>query len=90
MKTFAKIAVAGLLAISTSAFAAHPTTIRFDQNVRTDDGAQYSRFIVQCSNGKSKSLTALDDQHKWCVGDGSQKDCYRKQLRAAQAACRIR
>lgn len=88
MRTFVFTAIAGLLTLSSSAFAAHPSTIRFDQNGKTADGTQFSRFVVQCSNGESKAMTAWNDQRKWCVGDQSQKSCFRRQLRAAQAACR--
>lgn len=90
MKTFTTIAAAGLMAVSAAAFAAHPTSIRFDQYAKTNDGSQFAKFVVQCSNGKSMPLTAWNNQRKWCVGDKSQENCHRKQLEAAQAACRIR
>lgn len=90
MKTFTTIAAAALMAVSAASYAAHPTSIRFDQYGKTADGTKYATYVVKCSNGKSMPMTAWNNRRKWCVGDQSKENCHPKQLRAAKAACKIR
>ena len=85
IKTAATIA---LLAISSSGFAAKPTSIVFDSNHETGEGATYSTYMVKCTNGKKMELTAWDNRRKWCVGDASSDRCEKKQIKAAKAACK--
>ena len=47
----AKIAtVSALLALSSAAFAAKPTSIVFQGNHESSTGAAYSEYMVKCSN----------------------------------------
>jgi hypothetical protein len=85
IKTFV---VTGLLALSTSALAAKPTSITFDSNGTTADGTPYASYLVKCSNGKSMPLTAWDDRKKWCVGDATSEQCEKKQIKVAKKACK--
>ena len=86
IKTAAAIS---LLAISSSGFAAKPTSIVFDSNNETGEGATYSTYMVKCSNGKKMELTAWDNRRKWCVGDAASQDCEKKQIKAAKQACKL-
>lgn len=81
-------AVAALAAFSATSFAAKPTSIVFDANGETSDGSPYSTYMVKCSNGKKKELTAWDNRKKWCVGDATSETCEKKQIKAAKAACK--
>lgn len=86
---FIKVAAfAALAAFAASSFAAKPTSIVFDANGETSDGTPYSTYMVKCSNGKKKEVTAWDNRKKWCVGDANSETCEKKQIKAAKAACK--
>jgi hypothetical protein len=82
------VVAASLLALSTTALAAKPTSIIFDSNGTTADGTPYSSYQVKCSNGKKMPLTAWDNRKKWCVGDETSQECEKKQIKAAKKACK--
>ena len=82
------VVAASLLALSTTALAAKPTSIIFDSNGTTADGTPYSSYQVKCSNGKKMPLTAWDNRKKWCVGDETSQGCEKKQIKAAKKACK--
>ena len=82
------IAAAMLLACSTAALAAKPTSIVFQANGETEDGTAYSEYLVKCSDGKKVPVTAWDNRRKWCVGEANSTVCEKKQIKAAKAACK--
>ena len=89
MNSTIKTIIAGsLLALSTSALAAKPTSIVFDSNGTTAEGTPYGSYQVKCSNGKKKPLTAWENRKKWCVGDAASEQCVKKQIKAAKKACK--
>lgn len=77
-----------LLCLSISALAAKPTAITFESEGKTPDGQEFASYVVKCSDGTEKPLTAWDSRKKWCVGKMSQEECEKKQIRAAKNACR--
>lgn len=84
-----KIAAASaLILFSAGSFAAKPTSIVFDANATTTEGAAYAKYTVKCSNGKKAELTAWDNRSKWCVGDATSENCEKKQINAAKGACK--
>ena len=88
MKFINVAAFAALAAFSASSFAAKTNSIVFDSNHENADGTPYSTYMVKCSNGKKKELTAWDGRKKWCVGDATSETCEKKQIKAAKAACK--
>lgn len=76
------------LAGSAAVFAAKPTSITFVSENQSADGQDYASYIVKCSDGEEKALTAWDQRKKWCVGEVSQENCEKKQIRAAKTACK--
>lgn len=49
-------------------------------------GKEYISYIVKCSNGKKRKITAWDNRKKWCIGMSYK--CYSSQMKAAAAACK--
>ncbi len=88
MKLIKTAAFAALATVSATSFAAKPTSIVFDSNHETADSTPYATYMVKCSNGKKKELTAWDNRKKWCVGDSESQECEKKQIKAAKAACK--
>lgn len=88
MKFIKVAAFAAAAVFSASSFAAKPTSIVFDANNETADGTPFATYMVKCSNGKKKELTAWDGRKKWCVGDATSEDCEKKQISAAKKACK--
>jgi hypothetical protein len=88
MKTVATAIACGLLAFSANSFAAKPTSIVFDANGTTAEGSTYGKYHVKCSNGKQMPITAWDNRKKWCVGEDSDENCQKKQIKAAKKACK--
>jgi hypothetical protein len=79
-----RIAIAALcMAAASTAFASKPTSITF-----VAEEADFATYVVKCSDGTEQKLTAWDQRKKWCVGEASQDDCDKKQIRAAKAACK--
>jgi hypothetical protein len=81
-------ATTALVIFSAGSFAAKPTSIIFNANAKTSDGAPYASYTVKCSNGKKAELTAWDNRSKWCVGDANSENCEKKQINAAKGACK--
>ena len=81
-------AAAALLAASSVAMAAKPTSIVFEANGETAEGTPFASYSVKCSNGKKAPMTAWDNRRKWCVGDEASAECEKKQIKAAKAACK--
>lgn len=88
MKIISAIAVAALIAVSQSTYAAKPVKITPGSKGEAS-GAEYRNYAVQCSNGKSHPLTAWDNGKKWCLGKDSERDCVKKQIKAAKSACKM-
>lgn len=79
-----------LLCGATAVFAAKPTSIAFSSYANTEEGEKFAQYVVKCSNGKSQPITAWDNRRSWCVGDESRENCHNKQMKAANAACKIK
>lgn len=89
MKILKLAACAALAAVSATTFAAKPRSIAFDAAHEAADGATYSTYMVKCSDGSEKQLTAWNESKKWCVGDANSDLCVNKQIKAAQKACKV-
>ena len=57
------------LIVSQAAMAAKPSSITFKQAKANGEDAQYQRYVVKCSDGKSHDITSWDNRKLWCVGD---------------------
>jgi hypothetical protein len=88
-KCISTILATTLLSLSMTAMAAKPTRIGFETDGIAPDGAEYSIYIVKCSNGHQQPITAWDKRKTWCVGSESKENCYNKQIKAAKKACKI-
>ncbi|MEE8060047.1 MAG: hypothetical protein V3T17_19775 [Pseudomonadales bacterium] len=82
------VLTAAVLAASTSAFAAKPTSIKYVEDIVVDNAVIYSHYQVKCSNGKLADISAWDNRKKWCVGKGGQDVCSKKQIKTAKKVCR--
>ena len=75
-----------IVTFSTQSFAAKPLSIKFIEDVIAGDRI-YSHYIVMCSNGSQRDLSAWDNRSIWCEGKGSKTRCNKKQLKTAKNAC---
>ncbi len=80
--------IAVLAAASTATFAARPSSLVYTGAGTTDNGVEFSNYSVKCTDGQRHPLTAWDNRRKWCIGEASQEECHRKQIKAAKQACR--
>jgi hypothetical protein len=74
--------------LSLSASAAKPVKITPDGK-GGENGSEFRNYIVECSNGKKQPLTSWDNGKRWCIGEGSQENCAKKQIKAAKTACKL-
>jgi hypothetical protein len=74
--------------LSPISYAAKPTDINYCKKGRTTFGKRYSTYIVRCSDGQKREITAWDERQKWCVGQSD--NCTNDQLKAAKKACNSR
>jgi hypothetical protein len=74
--------------LSVSAVAAKPVKITPDRKGDAN-GTAFRNYIVECSNGKRQALTSWDSGKKWCIGESSQANCAKKQIKAAKSACKL-
>jgi hypothetical protein len=72
---------------SAASLAARPTSIVFESNAETADGQLYGQYTVNCTDGRSVTLTAWEGNSRWCLGEAGGRDCQQKQIRAAKSAC---
>jgi hypothetical protein len=88
MKKYAIVGAAAALSLSLSVFAAKPVKITPGDKGQAS-GADFRNYVVECSNGKRQPLTSWDNGKKWCLGQGSQESCVKKQIKAAKSACKL-
>jgi hypothetical protein len=86
--TIRALLAAALTCLAAGAHAAKPTAITFESEGKAPDGQEYASYVVKCSDGTEKPLTAWDNRKNWCVGKVSREDCEKKQIRAAKNACK--
>jgi hypothetical protein len=79
---------AAAIVFTASAYAAKPTSITYVKEVPLANDEIYAEFLVKCSDGQEKSITAWENRKNWCQGVGLKDDCTRKQIDAAKAACK--
>lgn len=77
------------LAFSALSHAAKPVTISFQESIEGENGVRHDQYMVKCSDGKQRELTAWNKRRKWCIGDASSENCQKKQIKAAKAACKL-
>jgi hypothetical protein len=87
MNTCRKLSALLLILLSTSSYAARPTSIVFETERETGDGTPFAQYSVTCSDGRTVQLTAWEGRRKWCVGDGEARNCSARQISAAKSAC---
>lgn len=89
MKKVTQTLLVALLATASAAvFAARPSSLVYTGAGTDESGAEYSSYSVKCTDGQRHPLTAWDNRRKWCVGEASQEECHRKQIKAAKKACK--
>jgi hypothetical protein len=81
-----RFAVFGLL-FSSTVSAAKPTSIKYIEDIVLNNSLIYSHYVVNCSDGRTVSISAWDNQSKWCKGKGKLDDCSKKQLTTAKKVC---
>ena len=74
--------------VSTAGHAAKPEKI-IPGPEGVKDGESFRNYTVECSNGKRQPLTAWRGGKEWCVGLESTENCSKKQIKAAQDACKL-
>ncbi len=87
--TIITVVTTALLTVSVSALAAKPVKISPGAKGVAADGSKFRNYMVSCSNGKKQSLTSWKNGKQWCVGAESQRDCTKKQIKAAKTACKL-
>ena len=86
LKTILLTAVVAMTA--TQAFAARPVSIKYVEDIVVEGDQIYSHYVVSCSSGESKDISAWDKRKSWCVGKGAKDDCSKKQIKTAKKVCR--
>jgi hypothetical protein len=69
-------------------YAAKPTSIIFESGGLNKEGVDYGNYRVKCSDNRRPAITAWDKKKKWCLGEASQENCHKRQIKAAIAACK--
>lgn len=89
MKSLIKFsAVLALATVSVSSFAARPTSVTYVEDGNMADGTPYAHYVVKCSDGQEKDISAFDSRKLWCLGKGEKTDCQKKQIKVAKTVCR--
>lgn len=89
MMTFKKTLTATALLMATSAvFAAKPTSIKYIEEIVVEGDNVYAHYVVTCSDGAEKDISAWDNRKNWCVGKGGKDDCSKKQIKTAKEVCK--
>lgn len=76
------------LSLSCSVIAAQPKSVKYIEDIVTDNDDIYSHYIVKCNNGVSVDVSAWDDKKLWCLAKGKKATCKKKQIKIAKKACK--
>jgi hypothetical protein len=82
-----KLALAtALLASTTSAMAAKPTSIRFITDIENDEKLS-KRYEVQCSDNRAIEMTQTTN-NEFCALVGEENYCNKRKMKVAKKACK--
>lgn len=76
-----------VLLVTLPAYAAKPVKITPGKEGATN-GQEFRNYTVECSNGRKLPITSWESGKRWCIGDASQENCAKKQIKAAKVACK--
>jgi hypothetical protein len=76
-----------ILAISVGTSAAVPKDIKYSSKSKTILGEKYRIYVVTCSDGSKRKISAWDNRKTWCVGT-KKTNCSKDQLRTAKKVCK--
>lgn len=82
-----KLAIAAtLLAGTTSALAAKPTSIRFVTDIENDEKLS-KRYEVQCSDKRTIEMTQTTN-NEFCALVGEENYCNKRKMKVAKKICK--
>ena len=82
------VVTAAIVFASANASAAKPTSIKYIEDIVVENNIIYSHYQVKCSNGKTADISAWDNRKKWCIGNGGENECSKKQIKTAKKVCK--
>lgn len=82
------ISMTAMLMLSSAIFAAKPISIKYIEDIVTENDMIYMHYQVRCSDGRSADISAWNNRKKWCLGKGRQDECSEKQIKAAKKVCK--
>jgi len=81
--------IAVVVVFSHTALAAKPTSITFKETKTNSEGEGYQLYVVKCSDGEGREITAWNNRKLWCVGESISEDkCDKKQIKVAKTVCK--
>lgn len=86
--TMRNIVLTIILLASLPAHAAKPVKIT-PAGEGSLNGEEYRKYTVLCNNGDDHPITAWGSGKRWCVGEASQENCAKKQIKTAKEACKM-
>lgn len=81
------VAIGGMVMLMAgqNIWSAEPRDITYKGKGSKLMKGRYFEYLVHCSDGKTRSITAWDKRKKWCVKKSG--ECTNDQLKAAKMAC---
>ncbi|MCP4699044.1 MAG: hypothetical protein GY862_19655 [Gammaproteobacteria bacterium] len=64
-----------------------PTNIKYCKAGKNWRGKKFSTYVVRCSDGTKRTITAWNKRKKWCVRRN--RHCTNDQLKTAKKACTL-
>ncbi|MDG0980097.1 MAG: hypothetical protein P8O79_10225 [Halieaceae bacterium] len=86
MKVLELALATALLATTTSALAAKPTSIRYITDIENDE-KQSKRYEVQCSDKRAVEMTQTTS-NEFCALVGNESYCSKRKMKVAKQACK--
>lgn len=75
-----------VLAVTSSAMAAKPTSIRFITDIENDEKLS-KRYEVQCSDKRAVEMTQTTS-NEFCALVGEENYCNKRKMKVAKQACK--
>lgn len=82
------IPLAVLVQYSTLTYAAQPKSVKYVEDLKTENNEPFAHYIVKCNNGATVDVSAWDDNKLWCLAKGEKATCKKKQIKIAKKACK--
>jgi len=69
-------------------YAQMPKSIKYVEELTSDEGTTFVHFEVTCANGNVVAISSWNNNKLWCEGKGKKDNCHKKKIKTAKMVCK--